>query len=255
VLHVATGLYPLAQAASLIGGSKASVSDVVPPGTNPLTYQPAGTNAAALHDAKLVVMARPGFQSGLDAKLGPAPKARVVWLASANRSDPYFWLNPSTMSQAVDSLASAMEAADPQAAPLFKENTSGVEAQISSLGSDFWSSFSVCPKTVFFTEDSAFSQMAAEFGLTDRVIGSANPANVADEVRAAGSGTVFSEPWIDDADVTAIATQAHLKLRMLDTLAGIPAGGWPPHSTYFNLMERDLSVLTPSLGCPTSNGQ
>ncbi len=90
------------------------------------------------------------------------------------------------------------------------------------------------------------------------VVGSSSGAppaairNVANEVQTGGATTVFSEPWQPDGVVDAVATAAHVKVRLLDTLAGPPPGGWPRQADYINLMESDLGALSSALGCPNT---
>jgi zinc transport system substrate-binding protein len=149
-----------------------------------------------------------------------------------------------------------MEAANPQAAGIYRDGAQAFSDEVDSGGIDYESTLSVCPRTAIFTADSAFSAMAHQYGLQDHVLGAqstpdtATVAALARQVRASGATTVFSEPWASSATVAAVAAAAGVKVRRLDTLAAPPPGGWPAGSDYVNLMESNLGALSSALSCP-----
>lgn len=257
MLSVVTGLYPLARAVTSIGGSKVAVEDVVPDGSNPFTYTPTASQADALRSAGLVVQVGGGFQPGVEAAAAGAHS--ILSLHSAlGTADGYVWLDPATMEKAVTSIASAMAAADPLAGPLFRQNATSFNDEIASTGMDFSSTFSACPGTVLVTPDNAFSAMAAEYGLVDHVVaaGETEPRiealarSLRDMTDPSG---MISEPWVDDAGVTAAAAAAGVEVHHIDTLAGVPAGGWPSGGSYITLMDQNLNTFTDALGCNSSD--
>lgn len=252
VLHVVTAVAPLAQAVTAIGQSKAIVTDVVPTGTDPLTYTPTPDQQALIRSAGLVIEVGPGFQPAFNQYVTSA--THVVAVQTAVRaSDPYVWLDPTAMGRAVTAIAKAMEAADPPAARLFAQGASGFADEVSSDSIDYQSTLATCPTSTIFTADGAFSAMAQDYGLTDRIIGTQPPtpataAAQASRVRQAAVSAVFGEPWVDDSLVTAVATASHAKRKSLDTLVGPPAGGWRD-SKYIDLLEGNLGTLSSVLGC------
>ncbi len=253
VLEVTTALYPLAEAAQLIGQNKVRVSDVVPDGANPFTYAPSAAQITAIRHAGLVLEIGGGFQTSFETAATGAPAVASLRTVAPPGGSPYVWLDPATMRRAVNAAAAAMEKADPAAAALFRRNATSLDAEISSLGIDYSSTLSACPGTVLVTPDNAFATMAASYGRRTIVMG---PAPSAAQVTAAArtvqqvtSTPVIAEPWVDDDGVSAVATAAHISLRTLDTLAGVPAGGWPSGGNYFSLMEQNLGTLSSLLGC------
>ncbi len=252
VLDVATGAYPVAEAVSLIGGSKVSVDDVVPSGEDPLTYQPGPSQREAIDRAGLVIAVGGNFLPATDTY--PTVKGKsLTMLTALPTTDPYFWLDPALMNKAVTVIVKAMDAADPQAAPLFNENSVSLNAEISSLDSDFTRILSACPGKLLVGPDTAFSSMATEYGLRSQVVAPDPDRSQIDALVSAvhdsGPAAIYSEPWVTDAGVSAVATVAHVSLHSLDTLVGPPAGGWPSGATYFALMEQDLGTLSSALGC------
>ncbi len=252
VLKVVTGAYPIAEAVSLIGGSKVSVDDVVPAGDDPLTYKPGPSQRDAIEAAGLLIAVGGGFIPATDTSpAGQGPS--LTMLSALGTSDPYFWLDPALMNKAVTAIAKAMDGADPRAAPLFNENSVSLSAEVSSLDGDFTRVLSACPGKLLIGPDQAFSSMATEFGLQAKVV-SPDPDQAQIEalvsaVHQSGPAAIYSEPWVTDAGVVAVATVAHVRLHSLDTIVDPPPGGWPAGATYFALMEQDLGTLSSALGC------
>jgi zinc transport system substrate-binding protein len=244
-----TALYPLQEAIRQIGQTKVKLTDVVPPGADPLTYQLTPTQVAQVRAADLAVEVADGFQPSFEAA---ARGARRVWSLPAAAT--YAWLDPTAMATATGGLAEAMAEANPQAAAFYRQGERAFAVELRSTSIDYRSTLSTCPVNVIFTPDSAFAGMAQEYGLHDEVLGTdPSPEAIDSGVARVGSSnatTVFSEPWVADAAVFAMASRGRLKLRSLDNLLGPPAAGWPHSATYIALLEANLGALSSALGCP-----
>lgn len=255
VLSVATALWPFAEAAQVIGGAKVAVVDVVPAGTNPLTLQPDSATARILQSAGLVVEAGRGFQPGVAKAATGAPHVAAV-ANQIGATDPYVWLDPSTMEKAVTAIAAAMSGANPAAGALYRRNAEGLNAQIESVQIDYSSTLSTCPGNTLLTADGAFTAMAQDFSLTDLVTGPAPaPALISSDRARLDSGTLaaaLNETWVDDRGLSEVATAAGIKIHAIDTLAGVPTGAGAVTTgpnAYPQMMERDLGSLSGALGC------
>lgn len=246
VLQVVTGLYPLAQAATQIGGSKASVTDVVPEGADPRGYQLTPALSTEVGRAELAIEVGRGFQPSFEKAAASAHRVVSV-LAVAGSSDPYVWLDPAVMQRVVGALATAMEQANPAAARLYQAGARAFDAELESTGIDYQSTLAVCAINVIFTPDGAFADAAHRYGLQDVILDSPQTVGA---VRNSAATTLFAEPWVSNSLVDQIASETGKKVRTLDTLAGPPAGGWPRQANYVNLLEANLGTLSSALGCP-----
>ena len=178
--------------------------------------------------------------------------------ARLGTDDPYVWLDPDLMGRAVAVIAAALAAANPPAAGVYRKNAEGFAAEMKSTAIDYQSTLSTCPRRTIATADGAFAAMARQYGLEDLIVGAAEepaPADVASatgRVKAAGLTTVFAEPFVPTGTVQAVAAAAHARVRNLDPLSGPPAGGWPHHPDYVQLLEQNLGALSAALGCPNT---
>lgn len=255
VLSVVTGLWPLAQAATEIGGDKVAVDLIVPPGTNPLTFQPDQAAGNVVRSAGLVVLAGGGLQPALaDSAQGAA---HVLQLTDAvHTPDPYVWLDPATMERTVQAIGDAMASANPAAASLYQRNAAGFRSEITSLDIDYSSTLTTCPGNTMVTPDGAFGGMASHYGLTDLVVpaGSSTATVQSSAARLQGNraGAAFSQPWVDNAGVQAASSAAGARLHPVDTLAGSPTTGTAAQNTYLVRMEQVLGVISGALGCSSA---
>jgi zinc transport system substrate-binding protein len=252
VLSVVTGLWPLAQAAQALGGDKVAVDDLVPPGSNPLTFRPDASAQRIIQSAGLVLEAGDGLQPGFEAAAQGAPKVLAV-AHQLGAGSPYVWLDPATMERAVGAVTDAMAAADPQAAALFRRNATGLTAEVESVRIDYSSTLSTCPGNTMVTPDRAFSDMAAAYSLTNLIIGPQPSASTVSDaksrIEAGSSVAVVTQPWVDNRGVQQVAAVTASKLTDLDTLAGTPLNPPGGQNPYTQAMEQNLGRLSSALGC------
>lgn len=252
VLSVATGLWPLAQMAQMIGGTKVIVDDVVPPGSDPFTFDPGPAARDELRSSGLVLEIGDGFQPALEAAATGAPA--VTRLRSVlGVSDPYVWLDPNTMERAVTAITAAMSAADPAAKALFARNEGGLEAELQALDIAYSGTFTTCPGTALVTPDAAFSAMASDYGLHDSDVGAdPSPAQLSTLVASLPTNSQpagLSEPWVDDSGVEAAALAGHFKVHQVSTLTDPPPPGPAAATDYFGQMQQVLGEISGALGC------
>ena len=252
-----TTAYPLEQAVDMIGSGKAKATDLVPPGSDPFTYEPTPTQVSEIQQASLVVLAGQAAQPAVY-EAGADVKQKVD--ASVAASEQFYWLDPTAMRQAVPSIETAMERADPANATAFREGARALEVELDSTSIDYQSTLSACPRRTVFAADKAFAGVARRYFLDYTPLGTSlvpDPATLkseSDSVRSAGATSVFTETWVPTSAVDAVAAQTETKVRTLDTLLGPPPGGWPRQANYINLLESNLGHLSEALGCAGSSG-
>jgi zinc transport system substrate-binding protein len=253
-LSVATALWPLAQAAMQVGGGKVVVVNIVPAGTNPLTYTPGAPQTRILQGSGLVLEVG-GLQPAVQqASHGARTVADVQ--ASIGAANPYVWLDPATMVRAVDAIATAMATANPAAGPLYRRNAGAFDDEVRSVGIDYSSTLSSCPGTRMITPDNAFSTMASAYGLSILAVGpSPSPAVAAqakDQLESGSAVAVLSQRWADNRGVESVAAASHARVRSVDPLPGEPATTAAGQATYFTQMEHNLGIISAGLGCNPS---
>jgi ABC-type Zn uptake system ZnuABC Zn-binding protein ZnuA len=259
VLTVATGLWPLAEAADVIGQANVTVVDVVPNGVDPAGYHLGADQVAELHSARVVIEMAGGLQPSFDAA---ARGSKHVVEIRPSESDPYVWLNPHSMEAVGRQVAAALEAADPKAAPTYRNGLDNFEAQLDSLDADYQSTLSDCPDQTLVTVDDAFSVLHPYYQVVDTAVAPAgttglpSKATVSHEVsviKTTGVKEIYDESWIPESYIIPATVATNVKVGTLDTLAGAPQRGWPlttDGQKYVSLMESNLATISSALHCP-----
>jgi zinc transport system substrate-binding protein len=260
VLTVVTGLWPLAEAAAEIGQANVAVDDVVPPGTDPRTYQLSSSAATAVRHADVVLEMGGSFQPSFEA--AAAGSTHTVRLLPSASTSPYVWLNPYAMEATARTIAAALERANPGAAATYKTGLENQEANLGSLDADYQSTLSTCPDQTLVTVDNAFAGLQARYPVIDKAVvaGPLTPipsaAAVRAEVtviRASGTKKIYNETWIPESDILAATAETKVEVGTIDTLEGPPTPApWPytEGKKYVSLMETNLTTIAAALHCP-----
>jgi zinc transport system substrate-binding protein len=259
-LTVVTAAFPLAQAVSEIAQGKVDVVDLAPAGGNPADLTLTAEQVAQVRSAGVVVEVGGSYQPALTQAAAGRPNV-VDLLPALGGTDPDVWLDPVLMQRVTPLIGAAMIKAEPVAATVFKDGEQDFDAELQSVAIDYEGTLTDCPDKTIVTPDDAFTRTAAEYGFTDLVVGASNTPTTAEvasatsAIRAASPHTVFTEPWAANGTVEAAAAAAHVPVRSIDALAGPPPQGWPGGSTYFDLIEQDLSSLGDALQCASPSSQ
>ena len=107
----------VADIARNVGGRRVDVETILPPQTDPHSYEPRPSDAAALADADVVLQSGGDVDAWLDDLVGSAsPNVRNVTLLDRVRprtADPHWWLDPRRAEPATEAIRQALSKADP----------------------------------------------------------------------------------------------------------------------------------------------
>lgn len=256
VVTVATGLWPLAQAAKSIGQEKVRVVDEVPRGEDPRTYTLTTEEDASVRRAGVVLEMGGRFQPSLSRAARGARRAVTVGPGDG----PDLWLDPYAMEAVSRVIERTLVAADPRAKTTFANGLDDFEAVLEALDEDYESILGDCPHDTLVAVDDAFGRLSRYSVHVVPVDGHQAAPAVPDAaavtrevatVRHAGAGTVYDETWYPENALIPLQAKTGVKIGSLDTLEGVPPGGFPKGVTsYYGAMEMDLGVLSSALDCP-----
>jgi len=263
-LDVVTGLFPLAEVARQIGGSRITLNDLTPAGVLPEDLAIGPSQLAQIRASNVVIEIGLGFQPALEKAAGLAGNALDI-LPAIGGFDPHVWLDPVLMQQVVALVAQTFERADPAGRSTYERGARDITAALGALDISYRSSLADCARHDIVTSSDAFGRLSARYGLTENAISPASsgadssigpdPAHLAalaDFVRAKHLTTVFTEPmWSPDA-AQMLARMTRTRTEVLDPIEGLAAAGSPPPKTYLSLMTDNLATLLTALGCSNS---
>lgn len=265
-IPVTAGFYPLAYAAQRVGGDAVAVFDLTKPGAEPHDAEPTTADVTTVRKSRILLTVK-GFQPAVDALVAQASSEQTVVDATTVRGavgdvtttegiDLHFWLDPSRYSAYVGAVSDALAAADPAHAAAYRANADAFRAELGALDTAYASGLATCQTRTLVTSHEAFGYLAKRYGLTQVGIAGLNPdqepsakelAGVAETVRSAKVGTIYSETLVDSKFAQTVASSTGAKLAVLDPVEGISSAS--AGADYLAVMRANLATLRAGQGC------
>lgn len=281
-LSVVTTLFPIYDFARSIGGTKADVSLLLPPGVEAHAFEPRPSDAVKTARAGLFIYTNrfmepwaEKFVAGLgteqlrvvDASTG------VTLLPAGERHnhadhdhdhhhaamDPHIWLDPNNAIIMVETIRQAMAAQDPANSAFYNDHAVHLKQQLVKLDADYRNTLSSCTaKTLLHGGHYAFGYLAKRYGLKYTsampVNADAEPtaeqmASLVKQIRKSGTQYIFSEEMISPRLTEAVAREAKVQVLTLHNLHNIGKQDLQAGSNYVSLMRKNLESLRIGLGC------
>jgi zinc transport system substrate-binding protein len=252
---VVAAFYPLAYAAEQVAGPRIHVVDLTRSGQEPHDLELTPRDVARAQDARLVVYVGHGFQPALEDALRGRDGRSLDVLdgirlhGSGDDVDPHVWLDPSRYAQVAREIATALGS---------PSRADGLVRRLSALDLELRRGLRHCARRTLVTSHAAFGYFAERYGLRQvALLGlapDAEPApravgRLADEVRATGATTVFTEPLVSSKLAETVAREAGVETATLDPVEVLTPDEEAAGANYFTLMRRNLAVLRRALGC------
>jgi len=265
--QVLAAAYPFAWAAAQVAGDDARVVSLVKSGGEPHDLELTPRQIGAVEKASLVVYLH-GFQPAVDdavqdsarsARLDLTSAAQVHRLSSdlsdetGTGIDPHVWLDPVRMSAIVGAIADRLAATDPAHASAYRARAARTQAELTELDALFRTRLSSCARHDIVTAHTAFSYLAARYGLKQVGVTGLDPegepapsriAKVARYARAHDVSTVFFESRVDPKLAQTVASEVGARTAVLDPVEAVHGG-----DDYLTVMRRDAAALAAGLGC------
>ena len=271
-VSVVASFYPLAEAASKVGGDLVSVQNLTPPGVEPHDLELAPDDIEAIATADVIVYLGGGFQPAAEDALAEAEHAVTVDALNAVATnaapaseaeegltvDPHVWLDPARYEEIVRAVADALAKADPANEATYAANAQAYVAQIAALDEEFRTGLSDCERTTIVTSHEAFGYLADAYGLTQVGILGLSPeaepdprrlAELRDLVEREGVTTIFAEELVSPKVAETLAGEAGVRVAVLNPIESLTDAQEKAGEDYLSLMRENLETLRKALDC------
>jgi ABC-type Zn uptake system ZnuABC Zn-binding protein ZnuA len=254
--------------ARAVGGDLVDVTNLVPVGGDPHTYQPAPSDAALITEADVVLDNGLGLSPWFE-PLAVNVTGRLVVLTdeiaddavqSYGRVDPHMWMVPDYVDRGyVAAIERAFSDADPDNAATYRANAEAYRQVLADLDAELVALFDSVPadRRKLVTSHDAYSYFAQRYGLevvgtvigvtTEEEPSAERLAALVDEIRAQDVPTVFLETTVNPDVIRRVAADAGVAVG--DPLYGDSVG--PEGSgadDYVGMMRANARAIVSGLG-------
>ena len=269
---VVAGFYPLAEAATKVGGSLVDVRNLTPPGVEPHDLELTPGAIADIQRADVVLYLGHGFAPAVERAVPDAQGIKVDLLEGmplkpgvpeegqqGSVTDPHVWLDPVLYQQVVGRIERALARAKPANAATFESNAKAFQAELGSLDEKYGSGLTGCARQVIVTSHAAFGYLSARYGLTQEPIAGISPdaepspgrlAQLAQLVKRDGVTTIFTEELVSPKVAETLASEVGVATAVLNPLEGLTKQELAAGQDYVRVMRSNLHTLEQALGCP-----
>ena len=272
-MAVVATFYPLQYLAQRIGGARADVSSLVPPGTEPHDYEPSPQDMVAIQRGKLFIYNGAGLESyaprvvaslpangpvAVNATQGLAVTTASAHGAEGNDLDPHVWLDPRLYGQQAQLIHDAMVQADQADAAAYDANLSNLKADLAKLETEMRNGLAACRSNTIVSAHEAFGYMAERFGLRQLALAGLTPEvepsparmkELVQEIKQTGATYIFFESLTTPAVAEAIARETGAKTLEMNPLEGLTQDQLRAGDNYFTIMRQNLANLRTALAC------
>jgi zinc transport system substrate-binding protein len=271
-LKVVAGFYPLAEAATKVGGALVDVQNLTPPGVEPHDLELTPGEIADIQSADVVLYLSHGFAPAIEQAVADAQGATVDLLEGMPLnpgvpeegeggpvSDPHVWLDPVLYQQLVDRTEEVLAQARPADAATFESSAKAFQAELGGLDEEYRSGLTGCMRDVIVTSHAAFGYLSARYGLTQEPISGISPdaepspgrlAQLAQLVRRDGVTTIFTEELVSPKVAETLANEVGVATAVLNPLESLTGQELAAGQDYVSVMRSNLQTLEQALGCP-----
>jgi zinc transport system substrate-binding protein len=249
---VVASFYPLAFAAQEIAPGD-PVENLTPPGAEPHDLELSPIDAAAVRDARLVLLLGHGFQPQLEDAAGDGDNVLqlldTAGLDLLPNGDPHVWLDPLRYANIVERIGQALGA---------ENAASSLIARLQDLDAEYREGLANCERREIVTSHEAFAYLAERYGLEQVPITGLSPeaepqpadlARVVQLVEERGVTTIYYETLVSPRIAETVARETGAQVAVLDPIEGLTPAEIAKGEDYFTRMRSNLRALEEGLGC------
>jgi zinc/manganese transport system substrate-binding protein len=265
-LPVVTTFVPVTWFTRAVAGTCATVTPLVPPGTDPHDFQARSADLLALRQARVLVKNGLGIEGFLDKLVASAdnPGLRVIDSSRSvstldahdhahahGTANPHIWLDPLRAVQQVETIRDGLVKADPSCAGDYRRNAAAFIGQLRQLNSEIAAQLRPYRGRTFVAFHDVAPYFAQRYGLRAAFlvdVPELNPSpadlqRVAAQVRQSQLQALLSGPQEGNRSFNALAQDLGIRVSVFDPLETADAQAAADSSTYVTVMRRNAAAL------------
>lgn len=275
-ITVVTTLFPLYDFAKQIGGDKADVTLLLPPGVEAHSFEPKPSDVRKINEADVFVYTGKFMEpwvsdvlagvinnnlTVVDASFGVTLIPAVFHDADepVGSPDPHIWLDFGNDQTIVDNITRAFVEKDPADKDYFEQRAEKYKTALTNLDSEYQSGLANCKnKEIVYGGHYAFGYLAKRYNLTylaamglapDSEPTAQDLVNLVNQIRQNNIKYVFYEELTSPRIAETLANETGAKLLLLNAAHNVSKNDIQNNVTFIELMEKNLINLKTGLEC------
>ena len=252
----------LADIAQNIAGERLEIEVLIPPGSDPHTFQPTPQDVAKIADSDMLIANGAGLEEWLQEVIDNAGGERLVIEAAlgipsnpARPGDPHFWLDPNHVIHYATQIRDGFIQLDPDGEAIYVENTNDYVAQLEAL--DIWISDQVelisPEQRLLVTNHESFGYFADRYGFV--IIGTIVPSvstgsspsaqqmvQLVEAIKDSNTGAIFLESGANPELAEQIAGEAGVVV-----IVDLRTHAVSPQEGYIEMMKYNTQAIVEAL--------
>ncbi|HKJ92268.1 MAG TPA: metal ABC transporter substrate-binding protein [Longimicrobiales bacterium] len=261
---VVVTIHPIADLMQRVAGPAARITELLPAGVSPGTYDPTPMAARAVASAQLVVRVG-GAVDDWVAGLVEGSDVPVVVLTAGMKlkgatdepgtGNPHVWLDPILVRDTLlPRMLDALQGVLPDSAEALRRRAAAVADSLTDLDAQIRAILAHIRSPDFVASHAAWDYFAARYGLVPvgalhpspgQELGARELADLVNDARRMHVAGVIAEPQLGEAGVKALAAELKLPVQVADPLG---AANLPGRASYFDLLRYDAHAFARALG-------
>ncbi|MHB8779995.1 MAG: metal ABC transporter substrate-binding protein [Candidatus Geothermincolia bacterium] len=266
-VQVVATIYPMADFARAVGGDRVEVTQLLPSGASPHTFEPSPSRVKDISAADVFVQNGLNLDSWAESFLRSAGKPGVVNVVAASRipreellageegedANPHVWLDPRLAIMQVEAVRDGLISADAEHEAEYRERAQDYISRLERLEEEIAAELAQLSSRDMVTFHASLSYYIRRFGLNEAAVIEEFPgkeptpqyiSEVVDTIRSTGVRAVFAEPQFSPKAAEVVAEESGVGVYTID-----PEGGADPNvQGYVELMQLNTSVIVEALG-------
>jgi len=274
-LKVVASLFPVYDFARNVGGGDIDVTLLLPPGSEPHSYEPSPGDIMRLGKADIFIYTSRSMEPWAEEMLKNSGSSRLkvvdagqgimtfnIPAAGGKKegpADPHIWLDLENASKMVDNISSAFIEKDPANKDAYLRNADAYKARLAALDSRFEQELASCSKKVFIDGGHyTFGYLARRYGLQYSAAYSISPdaepsarslVNISKMLKKHGLRHIYHEELLSPRIAETIARETGAGLLKLQGGHNISLQELASGTGFLDIMSRNLDSLKEGLDC------
>ncbi|MBI2439591.1 MAG: zinc ABC transporter substrate-binding protein [Candidatus Moranbacteria bacterium] len=283
-ISVVATFYPLGEMARAIGGERAQVTVIVPPGSEPHEYEPTPKDILTAYRADIFLMNGGGLdpwaekiRAELSAKgVSVIRMSDAVPFISGNAHeeededeeeheeddreilDPHFWLDPVLFEKGTRRVYETFLSRDSVQSSFYEKNMAKYGKELLALDEAYRESLASCSLDTVVTSHNAFSYLAKRYGFQMLSVSGLSPeaepspkrlVDMARLVQEQGIKYIFFETLVSPEVAQTLAREVGAETLVFDPLEGLTEEDALLGRKYSSVMIENLAALQIALQC------